>query len=68
MRAFLAAIVLSLSHYAGAQPVDVATLGPQAGTAVPAFELPDQDGRSRSLASLLGPNGALLVFSRSADW
>ncbi len=68
MRAVLVAIVFSVTHYAGAQPVDVSTRGPQAGTTVPAFSLPDQDGRARSLASLLGPNGALLVFSRSADW
>ena len=42
--------------------------GPEIGTKVPDFSLPDQHGRSRSLAELMGSNGLLLVFSRSADW
>lgn len=62
----LAAVLLG--QPAVAQPVDVARLGPQPGTAVPAFSAPDQDGRVHTLASILGSNGALLVFSRSADW
>lgn len=48
--------------------VDVQALGPQAGSHVPDFSLPDQSGRIRTLASLMGPKGAMLVFSRSADW
>jgi hypothetical protein len=32
------------------------------------FTLPDQHGRSRTLASLMGPKGLMLVFYRSADW
>ena len=47
---------------------DVATLGPQVGDKVPDFALPDQKGQTRSLASLAGPKGLVLVFSRSADW
>ena len=42
--------------------------GPEIGTKVPDFTLPDQHGRSRVLAELMGANGLLLVFSRSADW
>jgi len=42
--------------------------GPDIGAKVPDFTLPDQSGRSRSLHDLMGPNGLLLVFSRSADW
>jgi hypothetical protein len=42
--------------------------GPEIGAKVPDFTLPDQSGRSRSLHDLMGPNGLLLVFSRSADW
>jgi len=48
--------------------IDVASLGPQVGDRVPGFELPDQTGEDRSLESILGPNGALLLFHRSADW
>ncbi len=49
-------------------PIDVASLGPQIGEQVPAFSLPDQNGRVRTLESILGRNGAMLLFHRSADW
>ena len=42
--------------------------GPDVGSAIPAFSLPDQNGVKRDLASIAGPNGAMLVFYRSADW
>jgi hypothetical protein len=42
--------------------------GPEIGAKVPDFTLPDQQGRSRPLHDLMGPNGLLLVFTRSADW
>jgi hypothetical protein len=48
--------------------VDVARLGPQVGERVPDFSLPDQAGRVRTLESIMGPRGAMLVFQRSADW
>jgi hypothetical protein len=48
--------------------VDVERLGPQVGTSLPDFTLPDQRGELRSLRSLLGPKGAIIVFFRSADW
>lgn len=38
------------------------------GAKAPDFTLPDQAGRSRTLASLMGRNGLLLYFVRSADW
>ncbi len=49
-------------------PIDVASLGPQVGEQVPAFSLPDQNGRVRTLDSILERNGAILLFHRSADW
>ena len=52
----------------GRTPIDVASLGPQVGERVPEFSLPDQHGETRTLESVLGPNGALLLFHRSADW
>jgi hypothetical protein len=52
----------------GAAAPDVARLGPQVGEKVPDFTLPDQGGRRRSLSSLMGEKGLVLVFSRSADW
>jgi peroxiredoxin len=46
----------------------VQRLGPQVGETVPAFSLTDHTGTVRTLADVLGAKGALLVFSRSADW
>ena len=48
--------------------VDLSRLGPQVGERVPDFTLPDQAGQTWTLESLMGPNGAMLVFVRSADW
>jgi hypothetical protein len=53
---------------AAAPAVDVRAIGPQIGAKVPSFTLPDQAGHARSLESLMGPKGAILVFFRSADW
>ena len=49
-------------------PVDVSTLGPQVGEQVPDFSLPDQNGQVWTRDSIMGSNGAMLVFFRSADW
>jgi cytochrome oxidase Cu insertion factor (SCO1/SenC/PrrC family) len=51
-----------------AATIDVDALGPRVGDALPAFSLRDQHGEARSLTSLLGSNGAVIVFFRSADW
>ena len=48
--------------------IDVATLGPQVGQQVPDFSLNDQNGKTWTRQSILGPKGAMLVFFRSADW
>ncbi len=72
MRSFFAVLVLGMSVTTGVGrsqvPVAVDTLGPQPGTRVPEFSAADQNGRAHTLKSLLGPKGAMLVFSRSADW
>jgi cytochrome oxidase Cu insertion factor (SCO1/SenC/PrrC family) len=47
---------------------DVQKLGPQVGDRVPDFTLMDQEGQPRTLASLMGTRGLMLVFFRSADW
>jgi len=50
------------------QKVDVSRVGPQAGQAVPDFRLQDAQGKVWTRDSIMGPKGAMLVFSRSADW
>jgi len=52
-----------------ARPViDVQALGPQVGASIPEFTLVDQTGARRTLRSLMGPKGLMLVLFRSADW
>jgi peroxiredoxin len=48
--------------------IDVSKLGPQVGQTVPDFNLSDQHGTKRTLQSVMGPKGAMIVFYRSADW
>ena len=48
--------------------IDVSKLGPQVGERVPDFTLKDQNGKTWTLQSIMGPKGAMLVFYRSADW
>ena len=48
--------------------IDVSEFGPQVGERVPDFSLPDQNGDLWTLNSIMGPNGAMLLFHRSADW
>ena len=72
--ACLAGLILTASATAAAQTapqrqrVNVSKLGPQVGQRVPDFTLQDQEGRARSLQSIMGPRGAMVVFVRSADW
>ncbi len=42
--------------------------GPAIGEQVPDFTLPDQHGKRWSRAALMGRDGLLLVFARSAFW
>ncbi len=48
--------------------IDVTKLGPQVGERVPDFSLKDQNGKTWTLQSIMGPKGTMLVFYRSADW
>lgn len=64
-------LLYAISGLATAQnrtAIDVHSLGPQVGERVPGFSLPDQNGRIQTLQSIMGPNGAMLLFHRSADW
>jgi cytochrome oxidase Cu insertion factor (SCO1/SenC/PrrC family) len=64
----LQANVLALQAPSGSALPDIQKLGPQVGERVPDFTLDDQHGRPRTLSSLVGPKGLMLVFFRSADW
>ena len=42
--------------------------GPDVGQRIPDFSAYDQNGNRISLQDVMGPNGAMVVFHRSADW
>ena len=64
----LAAETQTNAQTATRSKIDVSKLGPQVGERVPDFSLKDQDGKTWTLKSIMGPKGAMLVFYRSADW
>jgi hypothetical protein len=59
-------IVLAVA--VAALPAQEIKTGPAVGQTVPSFSATDQDGQTRTLPSIMGQNGAMLVFFRSADW
>jgi hypothetical protein len=72
LNGIILATVITMSAVAQAPPpaqvVDVERIGPQVGDVVPHFSAVDQFGRPQTLKSIVGPNGAMLFFNRSADW
>lgn len=42
--------------------------GVPTGKSAPSFRARDQFGKEQTLSSLMGPNGVVLLFFRSADW
>lgn len=68
VRVFLILGVCLAGPLRAQQAVDVATLGPKVGDKAIEFRLPDQNGQPRTLASVAGPKGTMLVFFRSSDW
>lgn len=64
----IATLSATRQQQAPAAAIEVQMLGPQVGAQVPEFSLRDQRGETRTLSSLMGPKGAILVFFRSADW
>ncbi|MFN8626474.1 MAG: hypothetical protein U0587_10925 [Candidatus Binatia bacterium] len=55
-------------HAFAAAQQDGVRSGPEIGERVPDFTLADQHGKRWSRAQLMGREGLLLVFARSAFW
>jgi peroxiredoxin len=68
----LVIVLLAILPLQGQQPapqkIDVARLGPQLGERIPDFSLEDGQGKVWTRKSIMGPKGAMVVFSRSLDW
>jgi hypothetical protein len=68
LRVILCVLALTSAAAQQSPPIDIAQLGPQVGSRVPEFSGVDQFGRTQTLGSIVGEEGAMLVFFRSADW
>jgi cytochrome oxidase Cu insertion factor (SCO1/SenC/PrrC family) len=66
--AFAVTVTADARQTAPRPVIDVQALGPQNGARIPEFTLVDQTGARRTLRSLMGPKGLMLVLFRSADW
>jgi len=66
--ALLAVCGLTLVAAQAPAPIDTSKIGPQVGQTVPSLDGVDQFGKRRTLSSIAGPRGTMLVFFRSADW
>ena len=66
----LALVVLAPAPGAAqaSQVIDLSERGPQVGETIPNFSLTDQNGETWTQESILGENGTMLVFVRSANW
>ena len=67
-RILLAIFALIVTHLAWANEEHAANWGPKVGATAPMLEAEDQAGKTRTLSSLKGANGLLVVFNRSVDW
>lgn len=52
----------------GAASAQTHAFGPAVGVTLPAISAPDQNGTARTLASLAGERGTVLLLTRAADW
>jgi hypothetical protein len=71
MRHFFWSTCLALGLLASADAQSNSTparVGPSIGATAPSFTGVDQFGRQHTLQSLIGRDGLMLVFFRSADW
>jgi hypothetical protein len=67
-RRFLPGLATMLAVVGQPPPIPVEQRGLAIGASIPALSANDQNGRPRSLESLAGPKGLVLLFVRSADW
>ncbi len=69
----LVGIVMSCSQNSGKKEYSIDpdlgfSTGPNINDKVPEFSLPDQNNNIKNLNELVGENGAILNFYRSASW
>lgn len=68
MRFLIGLIAAAALSFAASAVAQTHNFGPAVGATVPAIEAQDQNSATRTLASLSGENGLVLLITRSADW
>jgi hypothetical protein len=66
MRLLLVGVIISLGIGFRATAQDMP--GVAVGKSAPIFQARDQFGKQQTISSLMGRNGLVLLFFRSADW
>lgn len=64
----LAGLALAAALIATPAAAQSHSFGPAVGATLPAISAPDETGATRSLSSLAGQNGTVLLVTRAADW
>lgn len=65
---FLAGLAVALAVIASPASAQTHHLGPAVGATVPTISALDETGATRTLSSLAGRNGTVLLVTRAADW
>jgi peroxiredoxin len=61
-------VLVAVLTMIGAASAQTHNFGPAVGATLPPISAPDETGTPRTLASLAGPNGTVLLVTRAADW
>lgn len=64
----LAGLALTAALIAGPVAAQTHNFGPAVGATLPEVSAPDETGAARTLSSLSGENGTVLLVTRAADW
>lgn len=65
---FLAGVAMALALAVAPASAQTHTFGPAIGAALPAMSAPDQAGATRTVSTLGGERGLVLLVTRAADW
>ncbi|MGE0046264.1 MAG: peroxiredoxin family protein [Hyphomonadaceae bacterium] len=61
-------MIVAVFAMVGVASAQTHNYGPAIGDVLPSFSAQDQSGATRSAVNLNGPNGVVLLVTRSADW
>jgi peroxiredoxin len=68
MRIVAGIVAVVALGFAGVASAQSHNIGPAVGATLPTISAPDETGATRTLASLAGESGMVLLITRAADW